>query len=44
MYAWTIIPVILLEEDLDDWKLCSVFPDDVIIQLIFDWLGGIVHV
>lgn len=42
MYAWTNIPVILLEGNLDDWKLCCVFPDDVIIRPIFDWLGGIV--
>lgn len=41
MYAWKNIPVILLEEDLDDWKLCRVFADDVITELIsslIDWL------
>lgn len=33
MYAWTIILVIVKvsEEALDDFKLCRVSPDDVII-------------
>lgn len=27
----------------DDWKLCRVFPDDVIIHPLFDWSAGKVH-
>lgn len=43
MYAWKMIPVILPEDDADDWKGCRVFPDDVIIHPIFDWSAGEVH-
>lgn len=42
-YAWEIIPALVPEEDADDWKLCRVFPDDVIIHPIFDWSAGKVH-
>lgn len=43
MYAWEMIGAILPQDDADDWKLCRVFPDDVIIHPIFDRSAGKVH-
>lgn len=40
MYAWTNIQVILLSGNTEWLKIILVYPDDVIIWLIFDRLGG----